>query len=74
MIVQIMVFILGAPALWLVSRPESWRRWGFVLGLTAQPFWYISVIQSEQWGILALNILYTYSWCQGIYYGFIKNK
>lgn len=72
MIVQIAIFILGAPALWLIGRPEKWSRWGFVLGLCAQPFWYISIIQNHQYGILALNILYTYSWCQGIYYKFIK--
>jgi hypothetical protein len=72
MIVQIMIFILGVPALWLLGRPEKWSRWGFVCGLAAQPFWYITVIQNQQWGVLILNIFYTYSWCQGIYYKFIK--
>jgi hypothetical protein len=72
MISQIMIFVLGSTALWLVGRPESWSRWGFVLGLCAQPFWYLTVIQHHQYGILALNICYTYSWIQGIYYKFYK--
>jgi hypothetical protein len=67
-----MIFILGAPALWLLGRPEPWSRWGFVLGLLAQPFWYISILQEHQFGILALNVVYTYNWCQGIYFKFIK--
>jgi len=71
---QIMIFLLGVPALWLVGRTEPWRRWGFVFGLLAQPFWYYSVIKNHQWGILLLNICYTYCWIQGIYFNFIKKK
>jgi hypothetical protein len=69
---QIMIFVLGVPALWLIGRPESWSKWGFIFGLCAQPFWYYSVIINHQYGILLLNMFYTYSWCQGIYFKFIK--
>jgi hypothetical protein len=72
--IQIGILVLGAPALWLVSRPEKWKRWGYVLGLLAQVFWYYETISKAQWGIVALNVLYTYSWCQGIYFYFIKNE
>ena len=74
MISQIMIFVLGVPALWLISRPEKFSRYGFILGLLAQPFWYYTTIKNQQWGIVALNICYTYSWCQGIYFNFIKKK
>lgn len=74
MIIQIMIFILGVPALFLVSRTEEWKKWGYVLGLLAQIFWYWETIDKQQWWILALNIVYTFSWCQGIYLYFIKDK
>ena len=74
MISQIFIFVLGVPALWLVSRPEKWSRWGFVLGFISQPFWYYQTITNHQWGIFALSIFYTYSWLQGIYFNFIKHK
>ena len=72
--VQIGILVLGAPALWLVSRTEDWKKWGYVLGLLAQAFWYWETITKQQWGIVALNVLYTYSWCQGIYLYFIKGR
>jgi len=71
---QIMIFILGVPALWLLGRPEKWSRYGFILGLLAQPFWYYQTLCNKQYMILALNIIYTFSWCQGIYFKFIKNE
>lgn len=71
---QIGIALLGIPALWLVSRPEqSLRKWGFVFGLAAQFFWYWASIEGKLWGILIVNIFYTYSWCQGIYFNFIKH-
>jgi hypothetical protein len=74
MISQVIIFVLGVPALWLVGRPEKWSRWGFVLGLLAQPAWYYSTITNHQYGIVALNVFYTFCWLQGIYYGFIKKS
>ena len=73
MISQIMIFILGVPALWLIGRPEKWSRWGFIFGLLAQPAWYFETITHQQYGMLALNIVYTFCWGQGIYYKWIKN-
>lgn len=69
---QIVILIFGVPALWLVGRREPWRRWGFLFGLIAQIGWYYTTIINQQTGILILNILYTYCWIQGIYFGFIK--
>jgi len=72
MISQIFIIVLGIPTFFLISRPESWRRWGFVLGLISQPFWYYQTITHQQWGIFILSLFYTYTWCQGIYFGFVK--
>lgn len=74
MIIQIFLFILSASAMFLISRTESWKKWGFVLGLLSQPFWFMTTIPSKQWGLVALSCLYTFSWCQGIYLYFFKGK
>lgn len=64
---QIWIAVFGCSAIWLVSRKESWRRWGFILGICSQPAWFYTTYVNEQWGIFTLAFLYTYSWCQGIY-------
>ena len=69
---QIMLFVFGASAIWFVSRKEDWKRWGYILGLCGQPFWFYSAYQTEQWGIAVLTLFYTYAWIQGIYNYWIK--
>lgn len=66
MISQIAIMIFGASAIWFVGRKEEWKRWGYILGILGQPFWFYSSFQSEQWGIFAMCFIYTYSWGQGI--------
>ncbi len=65
---QVCIAVFGVSAVWL-SRDErpSWRRWSSVCGLCAQPAWIIEVISAQQWGILALCLLYTYSWARGFH-------
>jgi len=72
MIFQILIFVFGASAIWFVSRKEKWKRVGYILGLLGQPFWIITSVEKEQWGILALSLFYIYSWSQGIYNYWIK--
>jgi len=64
---QIMIMICGASAIWLVGRKEYWKRWGYVIGLIGQPFWFYTTIVNEQWGIFLMTLFYTYSWGQGLY-------
>jgi len=71
---QIAVFIFGASAIWFVGRKESWRRWGFILGLLGQPFWIYSFISNKQYGMLLMTAVYTYSWATGIYNHWIKKS
>ena len=68
---QIGVAIFGITAIILVSKKN---KWGFVLGLLSQPFWYITSFINEQWGIFFLSIVYTGSWILGIYEWFFKEK
>lgn len=70
--VQIMIAVCGCSAIWLVSRKESWSRWGYIIGLIGQPFWIYTAWQNDQTGILILTIFYAYSWSQGIYFHWIK--
>lgn len=72
MINQIFIFVFGALAIWLVSRTEKWRRWGYIFGLCGQPFWFWTTVTTEQWGMVALCAFYTYSWGQGVWNYWIK--
>ncbi len=64
--------MLGSTSIWLVSRTEKWSRWGYIIGLISQPFWFYNSYINEQWGILLMSCFYTYSWSQGVYNYWIK--
>lgn len=71
-VAQLAIMILGSSAIWFVGRKESWKRWGYIIGMCGQPFWIYTAIYYHQWGILAMTIFYTYSWGQGIWNYWIK--
>jgi len=68
---QIGIAIFGVSAIILVSKKN---KWGFVLGLLSQPFFFITTFINKQWGIFFLAIVYTGSWILGIYEWFFKGK
>ena len=53
-------------AIWLLSRPERWMRWGFVVGLIGQPFWLYSTLDSAQWGPFIVSLFFTAAWIKGV--------
>lgn len=73
-VIQVIILILSASAIWFVGRTEKWKRWGYMTGLAAQPFWAYTTYKNEQWGVLLLTIFYTYCWCMGIYNFWIKKE
>lgn len=73
-ICQIGILIFGCSAVWFVGRKERWKRWGYILGLCSQPFWFWTTITHEQYGIALLSLWYTYSWGQGIYNYWIRGS
>lgn len=73
MISQIIIALTSGGAIWFTTRKETWSRWGYILGLLGQPFWFYETYTNDQWGLFALTVFYTYSWCQGIYNYWIKN-
>jgi hypothetical protein len=63
---QIGIMTFGATATFLVGTKGRWQRYGYILGLLAQPFWYITTYRHEQWGIFFLSLFYTFSWINGV--------
>lgn len=68
---QVGIAFLGGVAMFLVARKN---KWGFILGLASQPFWWYTTIAHHQWGIVAVNGLYTYSWIYGAVKWFKEDK
>jgi hypothetical protein len=48
------------------------NRWGFVVGLASQPFWFITTYLHEQWGVMGITVLYCFIWAYGIWGWFSK--
>ena len=75
MIDQLGIFVLGPGAIWLANDPRPRvARWGCVVGMISQPFWFYATIKGHQWGILGASLFYTYAWARGIYYQWILRK
>lgn len=70
-IAQVGITTFGVTAIHLVARKN---KWGFVMGLCAQPFWYTTTYIHQQWWIMALSLVYTYNWYKGIRYWFSTEK
>ena len=65
---QLGILATGVIAVWLTQhKRESWRRWACIFGQLGQPFWFYAAWKAEQWGILAISMLYTYAWARGIW-------
>lgn len=65
---QLGIATLGVAAVYLSQDARaSRRRWSSVCGLCAQPFWIAETLSAHQWGILALTLLYTWSWGRGFH-------
>jgi len=68
------ILVFGCSAIWFVGRREKWRRWGYILGMCSAPFWFWTAIANQQYGIVAINFVYAYSWGQGIWNFWIRPK
>lgn len=64
---QVGIAIFGAAAVFLANeKRESRRKWASILGMAGQPFWFAEAYSNQQWGVLALTVLYTWFWWRGI--------
>lgn len=74
LVCQFAIMLCGASSVWLMSRREHWRRWGYIIGLVAQPFWFIETISKGQYLIALISCWYTYSWAMGVWNYWIKSQ
>jgi len=57
--IQALLFILSvSSAFCLNDHRHGWRKWGPVLSLCAQPFWFTSALLAHQWGVVAMTFVY----------------
>ncbi len=64
---QFALVLLGALTIYLLSSGGKLIRWGFIVGLLSEPFWFYTVIQNRQWGMALLTVWYTIMYIRGIY-------
>lgn len=75
MIAQTLIALLGIASIWLVNDPRAMcQRWACVLGLAAQPFWFYTSWQADQWGIFLLSIAYALAWLRGFWRHWMNPK
>lgn len=74
LICQIVIFTFGSITIFLLAQKNKWQRWGHITGLVQEPFWFISAIRAEQWGVLVLCFIYTFCFLLGVYNYFIKKS
>ena len=73
MIDQVAIALTGATAIFLTqSKHERVRRYACILGMLGQPAWFYAAITAEQWGIVAINCLYTIAWGKGVWLHWIR--
>lgn len=59
---------LGAAAIYFIGNKN---KWGFIVGLAAQPFWLYIAISTRQWGVFAVSVVFTANWAKGAYNWFV---
>lgn len=69
LIAQVGITVFGISAVILVARKN---KWGLVIGLISEPFWFITSYLHGQWSIFLLTIVYSFSWAYGVYNWFHK--
>ena len=71
---QIMIFVCGVGSIALMSANNKHSKWGPVVGLLGQPFWFYSAITDGAWGIFASAILFTFFFSLGIYNFWLRKE
>jgi hypothetical protein len=72
--IQAIILISACLAIWLLTAKKPYSKWGHVVGLIGQPFWFYDSWQHEQWGIFIAAIVFTVSYIKGCYNHILKPK
>lgn len=73
MIEQLAIGATGVTSIWLTQSPSAERRrYACLFGICAQPFWFYSTYQAQQWGIFILCGFYTWAWGRGVWIHWIR--
>lgn len=73
MVDQVGIAITGVAAVFLTQcQRESLRRYACLFGLAGQPFWFYASIESGQWGVRLVSVLYTIAWAKGVWTFWIR--
>jgi len=60
---QIAIFVLSAIAGILITfKRDRVRRWGYIVGLASEPFWFWAAISADQWGVFGGCVVWTIIW------------
>ncbi|MDD5062639.1 MAG: hypothetical protein PHN44_10220 [Candidatus Marinimicrobia bacterium] len=74
-LIQLIIAVLGIPAIVLVGKGEDrLRKWGYLVGLAGQPLWIWGTWLTRQWGILILAMIYIFVWGQGVWHYWVAPK
>ena len=64
---QIVIVITSIVALvGITGKTIRSRYYGNLIGLLGQPFWVVTTMQNEQWGIFAVTIVYGVLYVRGV--------
>lgn len=70
---QMLIAVTGVTAIWLSQdKRDKYRKYACLFGISAQPFWFYSAYQAEQWGIFILCFFYSYAWMKGVNINWIQ--
>ena len=64
---QWMIAVTGGLSIWMITDDKrSYRLMACVFALLGQPFWFWAAYKAQQWGIFAIDVVYTAGWIKGL--------
>lgn len=73
-ILQLVTQIVGASAIYIISRKAPYYRYGYAVGLCSQALWLSLFLYFKQYFMLPSVLLYGYVWYSGLRNHFCKRK